>query len=220
MSTAVLEEPISIPAWVVDLDSFRRWARSDEFPENGRISYLNGGILVDMSKEQVYSHVRVKTQYVMVLGNLVETDQLGQFFGDGLRLSNVAADISNVADATFVSLETLRKGRVRPVKGSKSGYIEFEGTPDMLLEVVSDSSVQKDTVILRELYWRAGVREYWLVDVRSEQVQFTILRHTPNGYVPVRKQAGWQKSAVFGKSFKLMVQPDPLGYPDYKLLVR
>jgi hypothetical protein len=27
---------------------------------------------------------------------------------------------------------------------------------------VSPSSVQKDTVVLRELYWKAGIPEYWL----------------------------------------------------------
>jgi hypothetical protein len=70
------------------------------------------------------------------------------------------------------------------------------------------------------LYWQAGVSEYWLVDARGEQLVFEILRHTPKGYVPVRKQAGWQKSTVFAKSFKLTVQPGRDGHPEYTLLVR
>src|SRR5256885_8764701 len=50
----------------------------------------------------------------------------------------------------------------------EEGYLELEGTPDMVLEVVSESSVQKDTKRLRQLYWQAGIREYWLVDARRE----------------------------------------------------
>ena len=39
MVTFVYEsDQVSVPEWVTDLASFRRWARSDEFPETGRIS--------------------------------------------------------------------------------------------------------------------------------------------------------------------------------------
>jgi Uma2 family endonuclease len=37
----------------------------------------------------------------------------------------------------------------------------------MVLEVVSASSVEPDTQTLRELYWAAGIKEYWLVDARG-----------------------------------------------------
>ncbi|MCI0358573.1 MAG: Uma2 family endonuclease [Planctomycetaceae bacterium] len=37
----------------------------------------------------------------------------------------------------------------------------------MTLEVVSDTSVVKDTQELRSLYWLAGIQEYWLVDARA-----------------------------------------------------
>ena len=41
------------------------------------------------------------------------------------------------------------------------------------------TSVPKDTVLLRELYWKAGVTEYWLVDVRDGNLSFEILQGTP-----------------------------------------
>ena len=47
----LLPEPIQIPAWVADRASFLRWAESDEFPEHGRIDYLQGQIWVDLSQE-------------------------------------------------------------------------------------------------------------------------------------------------------------------------
>jgi len=62
-TTLVVErDSVTIPAWVDDLDSFRRWARSDEFPESGRICFLNGEVWVDMSKEQAFWHNQVKSE--------------------------------------------------------------------------------------------------------------------------------------------------------------
>jgi Uma2 family endonuclease len=95
-----------------------------------------------------------------------------------------------------------------------------EGSPDMVLEVVSPGSVKKDTDILKRGYWEAGVREYWLVDARSDPLSFEILRHSAKGYVATRKRDGWLKSAVFGKSFRLSNRTTALGHPEYTLEVR
>jgi hypothetical protein len=58
------------------------------------------------------------------------------------------------------------------------------------------------------------------VDARGEHPVLEILRSTDKGYLTSRKQAGWAKSAVFGKSFRLTQQTDPLGHPEYTLAVR
>jgi Uma2 family endonuclease len=90
----------------------------------------------------------------------------------------------------------------------------------VVLEVVSDSSVRKDTVVLRRAYWEAGVREYWLVDARRGALKFDVLRYTAKGFRAARKKDGWVESAVFGKSFRLRVGTGSSGYPDYDLDVR
>ncbi len=220
MSTIFVEDEfVHIPTWVVDHSSFRRWVHSDEFPERGRICYFNGEVWVDMSKEQVFSHNQVKHEYALTLGGLVKAGRLGRYFPDELLLSNVDEEFTCQPDGVFVSREGLRE-RVRLVPGAREGYLELEGTPDMVLEVVSASSVTKDTVTLRELYWKAGIPEYWLVDARGERLAFDILRHTAKGYIATRRQGGWLRSAVFGHSFRLTRQDDELGNPEYNLAVR
>ncbi len=209
-----------VPGWVVDLDSFRRWQESDEFPEEGRIWWLCGEVWADMSKEQIFTHIAVKTEITSVLYVLAKTEGLGRVFGDGLCLSNFVAAIAGNPDATFVSHETLNSDRIRLLEGSKGGFTEMQGSPDMVLEVVSQASVQKDYVELRRAYWEAGIREYWLVDVRAERLVFHIFRHTARGYVATRNRQGWIKSAVFGREFKLSVSTSASGQPDYKLEVR
>jgi Uma2 family endonuclease len=64
---------------------------------------------------------------------------------------------------------------------------ELEGSPEMVLEVVSETSVHKDTEELRELYWHAGTLEYWLVDARTDATHFDILHYGRKGYTTTRK---------------------------------
>ncbi|MBI4601163.1 MAG: Uma2 family endonuclease [Planctomycetes bacterium] len=219
MSAVVLDESIRIPGKAASLEAFRRWARSRDFPTRGRYSYLRNEVWADMSAEELYTHNRVKGKITSVLTMLLENVRLGQFFHDRVLVTHVEVGLSTEPDATFVSFDAFKTGRVRRVRGAE-GYVELVGSVDMTLEVVSASSVHKDTVYLRELYWDAGVREYWLIDARRGSLSFQVLRHTKRGYVASRSRAGWVDSAVFGRAFKLTVRPDEIGDPEYRLAVR
>jgi Uma2 family endonuclease len=219
MSTIVLQESIRIPDFVVDLASFRDWARSGEFPQRGHFSHLNGELWVDLMPEQLFTHNQVKGEFAIVLGGMLKSVRLGRYFHDRTLVTNNEAGLSTEPDGTFVSYEALKQNRVRLVEGVH-GFVELEGTPDMVLEVISPTSVEKDTVVLRDLYWQAGILEYWLVDARGERLQFDVLRRRRDGYVETRKQAGWVKSPVFGKSFRLTSASDELGNPEYTLSMR
>src|ERR1051326_1394939 len=216
----VLESEIRIPPWVVDLESFRRWARSDDFPERGRFSYLAGELWVDLSMEQLFTHNRVKTQFTIVVGGLIESEQRGYFFSDRVLFSNPVADLSPDPDASCISFDGIRKGSVRLIEGKHGGYIELEGTPDIVLEITSKSSVHKDTDVLRDLYWRAAIPEYWLVHARGTSLQFDILRRAAKGYVTTRRKDGWIKSAILGHEFRLTQRTDSPGNPQYTLHVK
>jgi Uma2 family endonuclease len=217
MSVAVSPAEVRIPAWVVDLDSFRRWAKSDAFPTQGWFSYLGGGLWVDLSMERLAQN-KIKGAIAAVLEVLVKVANQGQMLSDRMRLTHVGAELSTEPDAMFVSNEAIRTGRVVLAQGEES--VEVEGTPDMVLEVVSPTSVQKDTVMLPKLYWEAEIPEYWLVDPRQAEVRFDILKYTAKGYVATRRQGGWLKSAVFSKSFRLTHTLHELGYAIYSLEVR
>ena len=61
----------------------------------------------------------------------------------------------------------------------------FQGGPDLLIEIVSASSVIEDRVRKLTQYEQAGVREYWIIDPRPHQQQadFFIL-NSDGAYVP------------------------------------
>jgi Uma2 family endonuclease len=87
----------------------------------------------------------------------------------------------------------------------------------MVLEVVSRSSVEKDTVILRQAYAEAGIHEYWLVDARQEIVRFEVLRLGRRGYTTTRRKEGWTWSEVFQHWFRLTQEIGTDGFPEYTL---
>jgi Uma2 family endonuclease len=220
MVTVVCEgNQVRVPPWVIDLASFRRWADTDDCPEKGSVHYLRGEVWIDLTREPIFTHVALKGEIASGLYGLVKARRLGLLLGAGATFSNAAADISCRPDGAFLSAAGLAAGRARLVEG-KDGPDELEGSPDMVLEVVSTSSVTKDTIVLKQAYWEAGVREYWLVDARGEALAFDILRHTARGYRATPGKDGWLKSAVFGRSFRLARHAGAAGHPDYTLDVR
>jgi Uma2 family endonuclease len=209
------DKKIMIPGWVNTLDEYRRWAESDDYPANSWISYLNGVIFVDPSMEEFLSHNRVKYAFNTMFGMLLLDEAPGCFVPDRMLLVNEAANLSTEPDGLFYLWATMQTGRLRLVPGKKAGYMQLEGTPDVVLEIVSDGSVAKDLVQLRPLYWKARIPEYWLVDARHEAIQFDIFRHDTECYHPTEPINGWLRSEILGKSFRLTHTADPLGLPQF-----
>ena len=73
---------------------------------------------------------------------------------------------------------------------------------------------------LRAAYHKAGVREYWIIDARGDEIDFQILHWRKTGYAAAPRKAGWQRSRVFGRSFKLTRSRDRRGGWRYVLAVK
>jgi Uma2 family endonuclease len=211
---------LHIPRNAHTLAGFRAWVLSDEFPEKQRVTFLNGEIYLDMSKEEISTHASVKTAVAGTTFNLNEEIDFGELFINGVLVTNVEAGVSNNPDMVGVSWESLDSGKVRYVRVKKQREMEIEGSPDWLLEIVSDGSVIKDTVDLRDAYHRAGVREYWLIDARGDEIAFQILHWRKNGYVSAPRKDGWQRSRVFGRSFRLSRSRNRRGGWRYNLAIK
>lgn len=214
---------VRIPAYVVDLQSFRRWAHSDEYPQRGRISWLGGAIEVDMSPEEIESHNKSKGAVTVGVWNYVREANLGDVLPDGAMLVNDEADLSTEPDLMFCSWESLRAGRVRYTERVEDTerFIDVVGSPDLVVEVVSLSSIRKDTVDLFERYFVAGIAEYWLIDARGRDIDFRIFTPGESGYDAVPPDSdGYLFSAVLQASFRLVRDRNPVGRFQYTLLHR
>ena len=60
----------------------------------------------------------------------------------------------------------------------------IQGTPAMVIEILSPSTRKRDRQIKQKLYERAGVREYWMVDPDLNVV--TIYQRAADGSFPLR----------------------------------
>jgi Uma2 family endonuclease len=83
------------------------------------------------------------------------------------------------------------KRRLRLVQ---RGFVD--GPPDIAVEIVSPDSVERDYVIKRHVYEKAGVREYWIIDPGKQAATF------------LRRQRGkFQPMVVQGSVFESQVLP-------------
>jgi Uma2 family endonuclease len=201
----LLDEDVRIPGDAHALDEFRRWSHGAQFPERGRIDYLKGDIEVDMSPEDLDTHGTVKVAIAAKLHALVAEQGRGYVFVDRARVVSGAAGLSVEPDVVVVLWAALESGRIRKVPSTPpqpGRYVELEGAPDLVVEVVSNSSVTKDRKRLPALYARAGVPELWLVDARTETPAFEIWRLAAGGYQQIAPESplaeGWTMSPVLG----------------------
>lgn len=68
----------------------------------------------------------------------------------------------------------------------KLDEIGCKGAPDLVMEILSPSTQRHDRVVKFNLYWRAGVREYWIVDSAGKIAQSFVLE---DGYY-IAKELG------------------------------
>ena len=204
----VLVRPVGelvIPSGVTDLASFREWVHSGELPEKLAVHFIANEVWVDLTTDTLPENA-IKTAIYFTLGGLIRTEKLGFLFSNGVLLTNDRADMGCEPDATFASAESLNTRHVTFTAGATTGAVatEMVGSPDLMVEVVSPSSVDKDTVRLFDAYFQAGVLEYWLIDARDEaDIRFDIYRRGTKGFTAVRKAKGWVRSDVFARKFRL-----------------
>jgi len=216
--------PVSIPASAATtLAGFRDWALSEDFPERGKFTFVAGGLIVDMSPESLEKHSDIKSEVSRVLLNLVREQNVGRLHIDGVLISNVPAGVSNEPDILYLAKETVSSGRAtltQVVEQSSKSSKEVVGTVDWVLEIVSPSSVKKDKVLLREAYFRAGIGEYWIVDVLDDSIDFQVLVPGEGEYVAADLTNGWYQSPTFDREFRLAREKEEDGYWLYTLHMR
>lgn len=204
----IFQDDLSIPADVSDLDRFRRWTSDATFPERGRIDYLAGTVEVDLSPEDLYTHGVVKTTITARLYPLIVDSGRGSLFSDSTRIVSPAAGLSVEPDVVVVLWESLRQERIREIPSAKAEedrFIELEGTPDLIIEIVSDSSERKDRKRLPRLYAAAGVPELWLADCRGTDLVFEIHTLGRAGYEhQLPDPEGWSHSPLLGRRVRLV----------------
>jgi Uma2 family endonuclease len=223
MATVLLDQQIEIPT-IRDLSEFRAWALSDVFPDRGRIDFIDGRIEVDMSPEDFFTHGTLKTRVATEIADRVEELDLGHTLIAETRISSVPGNVSAEPDVVVISHEAFDSGRaslVPKASGEPDRFVEVEGAPDLIVEIISDSSVKKDTQRLPRAYYRAGVLELWLVDARDEDLSFSVYHRGATEFVAVAAdEDGYLRSDVLDASYLLDRNRHARGHWVYRLRMK
>ena len=139
-----------------------------ELPEGPPYYQLIEGELI-MSPAPSYSHQKTVGRVFLKLSMLLEEKGLGEVLISPIDLY---LDEKNVFQPDIVVL--LKEGKA---KVEEKGIF---GPPDVVVEILSPSTAYYDLIVKKEVYERAGVKEYWLLDPNRKT--FEIYRNTEEGF--------------------------------------
>lgn len=131
-------------------------------PEDKRYELIEGELL--MTPSPVKQHQRFVGKLFNRLSEFVEKHALGEVFVSPMDVYFSEYDVCQ-PDIVFVSN---KRGT-----GKDERYIE--GPPDLVVEVLSPSTRNRDLEIKRKLYAKYGVPEYWIVDPDRQTIQVLVL---------------------------------------------
>lgn len=139
------------------------------FPDDGKRHELVDGEHA-VTPAPSTKHQRVSINLATVLKNYLKQNRVGFVYPAPCDV--VLSDLDVVQpDLLFVSTARLA------IVTEKS----IQGAPDLIIEILSETTRKTDEIVKRKLYEHHGVREYWIVDPELETVK--VYRMTEQGYV-------------------------------------
>ena len=145
------------------------WTYEDYLALNDDTAFeiINGRAFMSPAPELF--HQRWARKIFLAIERHVESYKLGEVF---FAPVDVVLDEKNVVqpDVVFVS-------------APNAGLLErrgIMGPPDLVVEIISASSLRRDRYDKRELYARFGVKEFWLADVANRSIE--VLSLAKGGY--------------------------------------
>ena len=131
---------------------------------------LEFGELVEVTRP-TWEHNELIFALGALLQQYVRSRRLGRVSGDILVILDEAKDLAYAPDIVFVAtenLERIREGKVY-------------GPPDLVVEVLSPTTMQRDVGKKKRIYHAYGVQWYWVVDMERQVIEE--YRWTPEGYL-------------------------------------
>lgn len=147
-------------------------------PDEERWQLINGELFRTPSPNTCHQSISRNLEYE--LETHVRRTGCGKVFDAPF---DVVLDQENVVQPDVLFVAADRKDIITP------GNIQ--GAPDLVVEILSQSSAYHDLVTKKKLYAAAGVKEYWLLDPMEKQLEVLVLE-TGKG--------SFRSEAVYGKT--------------------
>ena len=145
-------------------DEFLQWSDEDTHAE-----WVNGEVIVFMPPKTI--HQQLVGFLHTLLSLYVRLFNLGVVIAAPFEMRARPDGPAREPDLLFIAREHLQQ--LTPER--------LVGPADLVVEVVSDSSVARDRVDKFDEYQEAGVREYWIIDPRPGKERVDLYWLTPQG---------------------------------------
>lgn len=154
-------------------DEFETWlAELPNWDEN-HYELINGSIF--MSPPAGWPHGNVEAKAVRIVGNCAAQYKLGEVCGSSTGYRLPSGDTLE-PDVSFISYARLQAGPP-PQRGK---FLQI--VPNLVVEILSDSTAARDLAEKKAIYERNGVDEYWLMD--TDRRTITVFRLSAGRYGP------------------------------------
>ena len=162
-------------------------------PEDGkRREIIEGDLFVTPSP--LTPHQRAVGRLFMHVGLFVETHRLGEVF---VAPFDVVFSEFDVVEPDILYISNARSS----ILTKKN----FQGAPDLVVEVLSEGTEKRDRTIKLKLYGKFGVNEYWTIDPNGPSAE--IYRRSEEGLtLAVRLSAEDPLSSPMFPGFTLLLR--------------
>lgn len=131
-------------------------------PEDKRYEIIDGELFMTPSPKTM--HQRLIVKLFRIIDDFVSKGELGEVFIAPYDVALSKHDIVQ-PDIIFVSKE----------RSNIITELNIQGSPDMVIEILSPSTKERDLVLKRKLYAAFGIKEYWIVDPENEKITLLTL---------------------------------------------
>ena len=129
-----------------------------QLPEDKRYELTEGEFFMVPSPS--YQHQAISKELFRALDNYVRSHSLGEVLYAPLDILLSEVNVLQ-PDLLFISKERL-------------GIItdkNIQGAPDLVVEILSPATAQRDKELKQKLYAKFGVREYWVADPNTKTIE-------------------------------------------------
>lgn len=161
--------------------------RQLEFDESDDAYYelINGYIMKKSAPRP--QHQRISMRLSILLGSFIKENKIGELFASPI---DVFLDDLNAVQPDLVFVPTENQAII-----TDDGIM---GIPDLMIEIISPSSVLRDRVDKKNLYERLNVKEYWIIDPQYQDIEvYTIQNGRYELYSGVTMFEGALESTIF-----------------------
>ena len=139
--------------------------------EDKRYEIIEGDLYMTPSPTTI--HQRISAAIGLRLAEFILKNKLGEILYAPMDVVLSDEDVIQ-PDILFISND--RKGIVKPEN--------IRGAPDLVVEILSPSTANRDLVTKKKLYARHAVREYWIVNPNEKTVE--VMTWTEQGFKTVQ----------------------------------